>query len=82
MACNCIKKVNVALLKAEANTELDIPLCFNLISGKATASTCVVATSKINPHKRGKAKTVFAKYCPCCGKAYEEAKTKTKRRVR
>jgi hypothetical protein len=73
MACNCIKKVNAALLKVEANTELDIPLCFSLLNGRATASMCVVATCKINPHKRGKAKTVFAKFCPFCGKAYEAA---------
>jgi len=81
MACKCIEKINAELKRAKTNTELEVPVCLNLIAGKISASTCVVATVKIDSHIRGKAKTVFAAYCPFCGKRYERQKRKTKQRT-
>lgn len=70
--CNCVKLVNEALEREEANTVLDIPMSINLSTGKMGPQRMVIATVKSNSKKRGQKKTLFATYCPVCGKKYNE----------
>lgn len=69
--CDCIESVNVEL--AKHNTKLVVPMW--TASGRLTP---FVETTKLDTKQRGKAKALFATYCPFCGEPYQ-ALTSTER---
>lgn len=65
--CDCIDRVNAKL--AEHNTKIVVPMW--TASGRLTP---FVETRKLDATKRGKAKPLFATYCPFCGEKYDARK--------
>lgn len=63
--CKCVEQVDAKL--AEFNTKLSRSLALDFSAGSASTHLSI-ATTKIDPKKRGSAKTVFVNYCPFCGK--------------
>lgn len=76
-ACNCIDQVNKQLEKY--NTYVPRELTFNFKTGKS-ALRLAIPTAKIDSSKSGRAKVVFAAYCPVCGKSLEPKAARTKRK--
>lgn len=62
--CDCVANVNRKLADHEfgANTMLE--------TNTFGPPMAMVATCKRDPSKRGKAKAMFATYCPFCGAKY------------
>lgn len=68
MTCKCVEVVNAKL--AERNTRLTQPM---LLSGEAGDPPVMIETHQIETGRgKKKAISVFATYCPFCGKAYKE----------
>jgi hypothetical protein len=70
MNCKCIKKCNEALERDGSNMRIDVPLMFDLHTGKTKPPRCAIVTCKNDPRKRERLKTLLATYCPICGKKY------------
>lgn len=62
--CDCLENVNIEL--AEHNTKIVVPMW--TASGRLTP---FVETTKLDTKQRGKAKALFATFCPFCGERYE-----------
>lgn len=71
--CDCIEEINKNLKEKTENTELDIPMIWNL-KGIKTQQRVIIATRKRVAKIRKTPIKLFATYCPFCGKPYEEAK--------
>ncbi len=59
------------------NTRLDVPTTANLETGEIRSDRVVILTRKHDDKKREKAKTLYANYCPFCGKKYKEEEEST-----
>ena len=70
MACKCIDLFNKKLEDTGSNTRIDVPLLFNLHTGKTNPPRCAIVTCKNDPRKRERMKTLLATCCPICGKKY------------
>lgn len=68
--CNCVDRVNEILKKR--NTCLTLPYVIIMDTGKPDlhAPRMMIATEKINTKIRGRARSLFAAYCPVCGEKY------------
>lgn len=69
-ACDCVTQVNEQL--AEHNTQIAVAITLKT-SPNQIGSLPLVATTKLEDHKRGRPKTVVCSYCPFCGKKLPEA---------
>lgn len=61
--CDCITSVNAQL--APHNTKIVVPMW--ALSGIYTP---FIETAKLDTKQRGKAKALFASFCPFCGERY------------
>jgi hypothetical protein len=72
--CDCIEKLNKDLAEnhPELNTRIHVPIVFNFEKRQHVEPKAIILTEKIDGKKRKKAITLFATYCPFCGKEYKE----------
>jgi hypothetical protein len=75
--CGCMAEIDKQLVAH--NAHIDRRLMMNFKTGKASMSPPVIQLSKLVTAKKKSLPTLFAAYCPFCGKQYKEAKSKAKR---
>lgn len=68
--CTCITQANEQL--AKDNARIARTMLLNLDSSAATISGAMIVVEKIDSKKRTKLPTLFASYCPICGKKYPD----------
>jgi hypothetical protein len=73
--CKCIDKSNKLLAKDNVEIRTEMMFSFGGRTTRAFQSGAVIETRKIDTSKRTKKKTVYASYCPICGKKYREKKS-------
>ena len=68
--CDCIEDINKQLVELKKNTQLDIPIIWN-ISGKIEARKRVmISVKKIDGKKREAPINITPPFCPFCGEPY------------
>jgi hypothetical protein len=70
-ACDCVEQVNKQL--AKRNAALDTSLLMNFATMQASISPPRIQLRKVDStRKRDRLPTLFAAYCPFCGKKVSE----------
>ena len=68
--CTCAHQADLQLEPHNARLQRDFLI--DTTKGTIDNSPLIIATEKIDKKKRGKPPTVYASFCPICGKKYCE----------